>query len=472
MILLEDKIYVNIEDLDIKKIEKIKKDLTITNPLWKKAAQLELSVWGKPQYLEFYVQKGRHFILPSGYINDLLRQWGPAEKPPQLIDSRFETSNLLNIQFKGILKPFQQVACDIALIKSFGVIQAPTGSGKTVCAIYLIVKRKQPTLILVDQIELGNQFVNKLIEFTNLTKDDIGFIGNDQFSIKPVTVALLQSMHRLDDRYYDEINKNIGQIICDETHIIAADTYYNVMTKLKAKYKIGLSATPKREDGLTQVIFWATGPIIYTVPFNDVSNIIKPEIVTIPTTYYFPLISITEYTDMITDLSACETRNQLIVDTVTEKRYKDLQKVLLCDRIMQVIILHKKLPGSDILISQISKYDKDKIKSKYGDQEAKEIFKKTSKKHRESIITRLNNETLTTLISTYGLFHKGIDIVTLEMAAFCAPIRSEVMVKQCRGRVMRKNKTKKAVIVDFVDNNIELLSWQAKARQKHLKDFK
>jgi superfamily II DNA or RNA helicase len=470
MILLSNKIFVSLDILTNAQLSEIQADLTVTNPLFTQAMKMELSIFGKQQYLTFFEKEGDHLVLPSGYINTLLTKW-PANQRPKIIDGRFKNEKEFNLEFKGKLKSFQQEACDAVSENSFGVIQAPTGAGKTIMMIYLIAQKKQPTIVLVDQIELGNQFVERVKQFTNLTDDQVGFIGNGKFSIRPLTVALLQSMHRLNDDYYEIINKNIGHIICDEVHVVAADTYYAVMTNLDAKYKFGFSATPKRVDGLTNVIFWAAGPIIHTIPFNKVSIITKPELHVVETNYMFQLFSVREYSDMINDLSIDDERNKLIINTLSKPIYKQAQKALLCTRVSQVLELNRLIPGSEILISGISKEDRNYFKQKHGEKAAKTLNKKTTKKHREEVIRQLNNGTLRTVVSTYGLFSKGIDIRTLELLAFCAPIRSEVIVKQCRGRVMRKTKNKIPVIIDFMDVNIELLKLQSKDRQYYLKEF-
>jgi len=470
MILIEDKIYVSKQILTFEQQRQIREDLTIINPIWEKAVQLELSPFGKIKHLTFYEETTDTFLLPFGYVNTLLLNWTNKTRPTY-IDNRFVSTELLDINFTGKLYDFQQRACDEAMAHSFGIIQAPTGAGKSVMISYLIANRKQPTLILVNQVELGNQMVEMLKKFTSLKEDQIGYVGDNKFEIRPVTVALLQSMHNLSEGYYKVLNNAVGQVFCDEVHIVAADTYYETMSHLRAKYKFGFSATPKRGDGLTPVIFWATGPIIHSIPIDDVPIIMKPTITPVETQYYFPLISVREYSDMITDLSIDGPRNKLIVDTMTKPEFVDKQKLLLCVRILQVMELHKSIPGSDVLISQISKADKTFLKNLYGEEQVKLLCKKASRKHRRAIIADLNSGKLKTIIATYGLFHQGIDIQGLEVLGFCAPIKSEVIIKQCRGRIMRKKDGKSPLVIDFIDSKVELLKYQARELQRILKDY-
>ena len=84
----------------------------------------------------------------------------------------------VDFSFNGILKPFQQEAVTAILKKDFGTLQAPTGSGKTVMALDVIVKRKQPALIVVHTKELLTQWIERIESFLDIPKAEIGIIGN------------------------------------------------------------------------------------------------------------------------------------------------------------------------------------------------------------------------------------------------------------------------------------------------------
>ena len=127
-----------------------------------------------------------------------------------------------------------------------------------------------------------------------------------------------------------------------------------------------------------------------------------------------------------------------------------------------------------ILISSLTKDQKKLMKRyyNYSDDDLKEIKKQTSKKHRENVIERLNNGKCKTVISTYQLFNKGIDIQTLEVLMFAGPFRSEIWLKQSRGRIMRKTQGKQALILDFWDTKVDLLKYQAYSRQRTIKKLR
>lgn len=148
---------------------------------------------------------------------------------------------------------------------------------------------------------------------------------------------------------------------------------------------------------------------------------------------------------MIADLSVDTTRNQLIVNTLAE--YPTQQHALLCHLQTQVEALAKLIPGSKILIH------------------------KTKPKEREAIIAGLIDGSVRTVVTTWKLFHKGIDLAELEILFLCAPTRSKAQIKQSAGRLMRTSTKidKHPVIVDFVDKQIDTLKYQWYTRARILK---
>jgi superfamily II DNA or RNA helicase len=309
--------------------------------------------------------------------------------------------------------------------------------------------KKVPTLVLVNTIELANQTKAAFLKFTNAVEDDIGFVGSGKFILSPITICLHQTMAHLSDTQFELLNDYFGMVIADEVHIIAASTYYQTMSKLTAKYKFGFSATPKRDDGLTPVIHYATGPKIHTVPKESLSeHLIKPSIKYVDTEYYFPLLSTQEYQEMISDLSFNPERNAFIANILATE-YADNYCILLCNRVEQVTTLVKLIGDTAVGLTS-----------------------KMKKKDRLQAIKDLNSKAKRHVVSTYGLFSTGIDIPHLDTLLLCAPIKSEIKVRQSAGRLMRKSPGKdSATIVDFVDKKIELLKYQAAKRRRILNNL-
>lgn len=440
----------------------IKDRLTIPNPKYIQVANLGKSVFGVDKEIYFYEEHPDSLDMPVGFVPELL-EFLPIDQK-DLIDGRFEAPPIVNWNFKGKLLPFQEEPVATMMDKTIGVVQAPTGSGKTVMIVAYVIRRKQPTLVMVNTIELANQMIKNFVKFTNKKEDDIGFIGSGIWKVRGVTVAILQTMSRLSKTEFRFLNNSFGQIIVDETHIIPARTFYNVISQLNAKYKFGFSATPEREDGLTPVIHWATGPKISELTLTDVKEkIVIPTVRTINTEYYFPLWNSDEYAAMIDDLIDDGDRNKLILETIGE--YKGKQMVVLTTRVRHAMFLAQMLQNmgheAEYLVSRTPHPTKDGK------------FKAMPKKQRASVIANLNSGKTKIVVSTFSLFSTGIDVLGLEVLFLAGPTRSEIKLKQSIGRIMRKASVKKTPqIVDFRDMQVDLLKRQAYARNKIYKYIK
>jgi superfamily II DNA or RNA helicase len=405
--------------------------------------------------------------VPIGYVEQLSNF--VKIDPTQLYDRRTQGITQ-NSKFVGELRPYQERAINALDKSSIGVISAPTGSGKTAMMCALIARKNVSTLVLVNTLELAQQFKASLLKFTDLAENDVHIIQSGAtFKLPAVTIALLQSMATMDDIKYRAINTTVGMVLTDEVHIVGAKTYYETLNKLSAKYKYGFSATPEREDGLTSMIFLASGNLRAEVTTEEVGvSIMIPDIMVVKTNYYFPLFNVSEYTEMISDLSNDKDRNQLIVDTMNG--FGNKQRVILCTRVMQCVHLQNSIPGSKLLVGGFSEIDKTAIKKTYPTQ-YDAIIKQRGKKYRKNVVKEINDGTLTTVISTYKLFSTGLDFPDLEIVGFGAPLKSKILVKQCRGRIMRSAKGKQPICVDFEDSRVELLRVQAKTRQRILRKF-
>jgi len=141
-----------------------------------------------------------------------------------------------------------------------GILCAPTAFGKTVTAAKLISRRKRSTLIMVHRTELLNQWLERLNTFLELPKDCLDAMGGGKKKLTgKIDIAVMQSLSRRED--LAELLDQYGQIIVDECHHLSAFSFESILKQAKAKYVIGLTATPIRRDGHQPIIFMQCGPI-------------------------------------------------------------------------------------------------------------------------------------------------------------------------------------------------------------------
>jgi superfamily II DNA or RNA helicase len=144
-----------------------------------------------------------------------------------------------------------------------GVLCAPTAFGKTVVAAAMIARRRVNTLVLVHRTELLKQWQERLQAFLGVDKKLVGTIGGGKARLTGnIDIAVMQSLSRQGE--VNALVENYGQVIVDECHHVGAFSFDAILRRTKAKYVLGLTATPIRRDGQQPIIFMQCGPIRHT----------------------------------------------------------------------------------------------------------------------------------------------------------------------------------------------------------------
>lgn len=256
-------------------VRRVKNDLTIENPAFLEAQRAGRWTGHMQRYLQYFDENATGITVPRGYIGPLLyhaRQVGINIK----IDDDRHTCDPVPFRFSGELKPYQNDTLKNILARDSGYAEAPTGSGKTVVALAAIAARKQPTLVIVHNKELLRQWQDRIEQFLNIPRQDIGVIGNGEKRIgKQITVGIVNSIYKISHQIWPYF----GHVVIDECHKCPARTFTEAVTAFPARYLLGLSATPWRRDGLTKVIGFYLGPKV-KVAAKDVDIIKEVEVVT------------------------------------------------------------------------------------------------------------------------------------------------------------------------------------------------
>ena len=188
----------------------------------------------------------------------------------ELQDKRNEGTTIEAI-FTGTLTTLQDTTARAMLAHDIGILSAATAFGKTVVAANIISKRKVNTMIIVHRRELIDQWKQRLQTFLDIPKSSIGVIGGGKDKRTGIIdIAIIQSLN-----YKGEVKEFIGeygQIIVDECHHVSAYSFEQVLMKVKAKYVLGLTATPKRQDGQEAIVTMQLGPIRMKVDAKMLSS--------------------------------------------------------------------------------------------------------------------------------------------------------------------------------------------------------
>ncbi len=429
--------------------ELLTEKLKFPNPKYVENARMGRWNRGVKKELRFYRRlRGRRLSIPRGYIRQLITTCRRL-KIDYAIEDRRRTLPPVSFTFDGRLRPFQRQAVQRMLSKEFGTLNSPTGSGKTVMALYIIAQRQQPTLVVVHTKDLAHQWVNRIEEFLGEAGQDIGFIGGGKKKIgKKITVALVQSLYKCTD----EVAPKIGHLVVDECHRTPSRTFTDAVTDFDARYMLGLSATPWRRDNLSRLIFWHLGDVHHEVEKQDLirsGNVLPADIIFRETDFKPFFDPVHEYSKMLAELTANDERNRLIAgDVATEAAGREGVCLVLSDRKKHCEILHALL--------------------KFGHHlEADVLTGDLSSGQRLSVLDRLHAGDIQVLIATGQLVGEGFDCPGLSTLFMATPVSFSGRVIQYLGRILRPAPGKtNARVFDYVDVHVPPLVKAAQARKR------
>lgn len=155
-----------------------------------------------------------------------------------------------------------------------GILQLKCGGGKTVIAIEFIARQHAPALILVDTTVLLDQWRKELLLHTDLREEDIGLIRGDVWDWeKPVVLATYHTVSQNASRIRERVKRHFGVVVWDEAHHLAADTFMRT-APLFYGYRLLLTATPNRTDGLQVIYIAHAGGVVFKDLRPDLPTIV------------------------------------------------------------------------------------------------------------------------------------------------------------------------------------------------------
>lgn len=421
----------------------IRQNLTIINPKYQAAKRYSRWIGKKLKPRLYFFQEHRDRLsFPRGFVNQaILLSREITGTAPEIVDNRRRLPPM-DFAFHGTLRHYQQEAVDAVLRHSFGVLEAGTGSGKTVMALNIIVARKQPTLIIVHTKELLHQWRERIHEFLHI---EAGQAGAGRLDIQPVTVAIVNTARR----NLATLPEEFGQIIVDECHRVPASLFTDVVSSFDSYFMLGLSATAfRREDDMTRLIYTYMGDRLHAVNrrvLAETGAVVRPELVQRPTGFKYGFHG--DYAKLIKALAANENRNDQIADEIVEivRAGHEGTVLVVSDRVAHCEILQRKLARhgfeSVLLTGRVP-----------ADQRAR-------------IVEEVRDGRVRVLISTLQLIGEGFDCPGLSTLVLSTPIKFEGRLLQVVGRIMRPSASKKAQVIDYVDMQVPVLRRSANARR-------
>lgn len=412
--------------------------------------------------------------IPRGLLDSLLEHLNSSAIPYEIDDER-QSGRQINVSFTGKLREEQKPALSEMSAHENGILHAATAFGKTVVCSALIAEKKINTLIILESSSLIEQWIESLTKFLSIDeelpkyktktgqiktrKNLVGWLQGAHDSLTGIVdIAMAGSLCKKGE--YHQLLSEYGMIIVDECHHAASDTISKVLKEVKAKYIYGVTATPKRGDGLEKINYMLLGPIRYAYTAKDkardqgITHLVYPRF----TRAVLPMGGTTEKihpNDAYEILRNNEVRDAQIAadvkDCIVSKRTP--------------VILSKYKDHSERLYERVKEY-------------ADHVFLMTgnnSKKEHRQILEKLKNvsrDESVILVATGSLIGEGFDYPRLDTLIMATPVSFRGVVEQYAGRLNRDYEGKEKVIVyDYVDSHIAMFDNMYAKRLKAYKQI-
>lgn len=308
-------------------------------------------------------------------------------------------------------------------------------------------------LIIVPREFIIDQWKERILEHTNLKESDIGIAQGPvcDYKGKKIVLGMIHSLSK--DKYPDDFLKYFGVVLIDEVHTVSAVTFAKVVSLFPAKYRIGLSATMKRTDGMENVFKWAIGEtllhmggttdVVPTVFIKQYKSSMKKR------DYLYKVTDVTRRCGIIlSSIAEDASRNQLIAHYAKKFAESGRKTVILSHRKEQLKSIHQILTG------------------KLGVPHSNVGFfvGQTKKAEKQGIL-----ENSRIILATYGVMSMAIDVPDLRALIYGTP---QSDAEQSIGRILRMCEgSKDPVALDIVDVDYkECVSWEVKRRSMYTRN--
>jgi superfamily II DNA or RNA helicase len=431
-ITLANLIYFEKEKLPTSLANRLIRLAAFQNPAFYAAQAMRLSTWKVPRVIGCAQNYPDHIALPRGCLEaaqELLKDNGIR---CDLIDERF-TGEAIDVAFAGNLRSDQESAVTAMLMFDAGVFCAPTAFGKTVTAAAMIARRGVNTLVLVHRTDLLKQWQERLQAFLGVGKGVVGTISGGK--CKPtgkIDIAVMQSLSKQGE--VNALVENYGHVIIDECHHIGAASFDAILKATKAKYVLGLTATPIRRDGQQPIIFMQCGPIRHKATSAESA---PHDLEVIPH-------SIFKKIEVSSDAGIQDVFRHLVTDQDRTSAICHEIKVAF-DQGRKVLVLTERTEHLEAILAGLT----DKVPTPFV------LHGKVSKKLRATVISVMESlppDAPRILLATGKLVGEGFDHPPLDTLVLAMPVSWKGTLQQYAGRLHREHATKTDVrIVDFVD---------------------
>jgi len=439
-------IHVSRADVSHRFVERVLRALSVPNPAFLKLRRLGKATHRVPEYLCFVEERDGELRIPRGAV-DVVRSLAAEEGMAlSFEDGRTAPALELEVLPPPSLRGYQQEAVDRLLTRTQGTFILPVGAGKTRTAIAAIARLRTPTLILVGSRDLAAQWRQQVEELLGV---QAGRIGGVAMAAAPITIATVQSFGHRDQDQVDTFLARFGAVILDEAHAIGGRTFHQLLDRCPAKYRLGLTATPVREDGLTPLLGFFFGPSLAEICHEELVQagvLLRAQVRRLETGFDYPYTGATDFGPMLDALVRDGARNAIIGEAVAT----EVAAGEVC------LVLTGRKDHCQILVEGLAVRGVD----------AAVLTSDVPKSRRSELLDATRAGRMPVLVAT-SLADEGLDIPRLSRLILAFPGKAKARTIQRLGRILRPHADKRdAVLIDVVDVEVPVLRRHAAARRR------
>jgi superfamily II DNA or RNA helicase len=264
---------INEDGLPSHIVDFIKQALIFPNP--EKEVAKKQHLWNAhelPDEVFLWEKQGSTLVLPRGFATDLREGLNKLGYRLEWNDKRHSHSLeqwAVNAMTPIELRDYQEQAAQQMCELQQGVFESPTGSGKTITMLEAIRRIAQRSLIIVDKTNIAEQWRKEARDKLNV---ELGLIGDNEWGEAPITVALVQSLWSSRELLESDWWGQWGLVVLDECHHAPAFSFQDIIQRFPAKFRFGLSATPKKGGRIVPYAQKIIGPNFKTTTSQELKE--------------------------------------------------------------------------------------------------------------------------------------------------------------------------------------------------------
>lgn len=424
---------VYLKDLPEEVLREIKQDLTLLNPLYASTEKFgsKFNLKTIPKTIGYYRQPAHNVIsVPRGYqvkgvrLNEAINVVSPpATYPTPLLTPRASQAAVLKVWGSAKTRRYWD-----------GTIVAPPAEGKTITGLFVAEKMKLRTLVIVHKDTILAAWKSDILKMFGPDFKYEVWKGKKSVKNDPDTTLVIASAQTLKNLDADKWSESFGLVVVDECHRSASHTIYTLLENCHAAYRVGLTATPEREDGLDRVILLACGPVRIKIEKSE-RETVPIEIIRIATPFKVS--------------KPAENPDSLRQHTIWKRQSSNKKRIQSILDLIHFIDHHSKLKAPILILANHIEVCAELAKITGGFH----FHSKLKADERSQFMDDARAGKIKVTVATPSMMGEGVNVPPWTHLILTNSFTAKTLVRQTCGRVERKsgNKTK-GYVWDFVDD--------------------